>query len=236
MQIDDETLMALADGELDPDLAARLTAAIAADPEAQDRLRRFVETRDRLRMLAAGGPQTGADDALIARIRAAAIPSARPVAPPARPALAKTPANRNRAPLAAIAAGLAAMALGIGWWGWNGSAPDGLTPSEIAALERLPSGEGLLLEDGRDLTMIASYRIGSGALCREYEAAGDSVLSVVIACRDADGWQRQLARDMEQDNGYRPASGEIAAVEDWLANAGAGDPLTPEAEVSALTE
>lgn len=231
MQIDDETLMALADGELDPDLAARLTAAIAADPEAQGRLNRFVETRDRLRMLADGGTRTGADDALIARIRAAAVAPARPAAPTAAPA----PANRNRAPLGAIAAGFAAMALGIGWWGWNGSAPDGLAPSEIAALDTLPSGEGLLLEDGRDLTMIASYRIASGALCREYETAGDAALSVVIACRDADGWQQRLARDMaDGDSGYRPASGEIAAVEDWLAEAGAGDPLTPEAEAAAL--
>ena len=48
MQISDETLMALADDELDPQTARQLRDAIAADPELAARHRRFVLTRQAL--------------------------------------------------------------------------------------------------------------------------------------------------------------------------------------------
>ncbi|UFS67889.1 hypothetical protein LO749_23115 (plasmid) [Paracoccus denitrificans] len=45
MQIDDKTLMALADGELDPARADEIRRAVAGDPDLQARLHRFEETR-----------------------------------------------------------------------------------------------------------------------------------------------------------------------------------------------
>ena len=230
MQIDDETLMALADGELDRAEAARISAAIADDPKAQARLRRFTETRARLRALSAEGPAGQADDALIARIRAAGVAPQAPAAPAPAPA-----ANANRAPWAALAAALTALVVGLGWW-QIGGAPDGLPQGEIAALDSLPSGGVVALEDGRDLTMIASYRTADGAFCREYETAQDAGLTVSIACREGDTWQRQFASDMTATDGYVPVSGDIAALDDWLAETGAGDPLTPEDEAAALAE
>lgn len=231
MQIDDETLMALADGELDRAEAARISAAIADDPEAQARLRRFTETRARLRALSAQGPASQADDALIARIRAAAAVLPAPAAPAPVPAAA----NSNRAPWAAVAAALAALAVGLGWWQMGG-APDGLAQGEVAALDSLPSGEAVALEDGRELMVIASYRTADGAFCREYETARDASLTVGVACREGDTWQRQFASEMTAADGYVPASGDIAALDDWLAETGAGDPLTPEDEAAALAE
>ena len=71
MQIDDETLMALADGELGQAEAARISAAIADDPEAQARLRLFSESRARLKALSSAAPAAPYDKDLIARIRAA---------------------------------------------------------------------------------------------------------------------------------------------------------------------
>lgn len=230
MQIDDETLMALADGELDRAEAARISEAIADDPEAQARLRRFAETRARLKALAAEGPARQADDALIARIRAAGV------APQAPAALAPPPAaNANRAPWAALAAALTAAVVGLGWW-QMGDAPDGLPRAEVAALDSLRSGQATVLEDGRDLTVIASYRTAEGAFCREYETARDASLTVTVACREGGDWQRQFASDMVATDGYVPASGDIAALDDWLAETGAGDPLTPEDEAAALAE
>lgn len=229
MQIDDETLMALADGELDGAEAARISAAIADDPEAQARLRRFTETRARLRALTAETQTALSDKALIARIRAAA--SAAQAAPPvARPA----PANTNRAPWAAIAAALTAAVLGIGWW-QMGDRPASLSQAEVAALDRLPSGEAAALDDGRALTMIASYRTAAGDFCREYEIARDKALTVGVACRKGDAWRQQFASDMTAADGYVPASGDIAALDDWLAETGAGEPLTPEDEAAALS-
>lgn len=232
MQIDDETLMALADGELDRAEAARISAAIADDPQAQARLRRFTETRARLRALSGEGPGGQADNALIARIRAASLAPQAPQAPTPAPAPA---ANANRAPWAALAAALTAAVVGLGWWQMGG-APDGLPQGEIAALDSLPSGQATVLEDGRDLTVIASYRTTEGAFCREYETAQDASLTVSLACRDGDTWQRQFASDMTPTDGYVPASGDIAALDDWLAQTGAGDPLTPEDEAAALAE
>ena len=230
MQIDDETLMALADGELDRAEAARISEAIADDPEAQARLRRFAETRARLKALSTEGPARQADDALIARIRAAGV------APQAPAALAPPPAaNANRAPWAALAAALTAAVVGLGWW-QMGDAPDGLPRAEVAALDSLRSGQATVLEDGRDLTVIASYRTAEGAFCREYETARDASLTVTVACREGGDWQRQFASDMVATDGYVPASGDIAALDDWLAETGAGDPLTPEDEAAALAE
>lgn len=231
MPIDDETLMALADGELDPEEAAHLSAAIADDPRTQARLRRFSETRARLSAMRADGPAAPADDALIARIRAASVA---PLAP-AGSAAAPVPANRDRAPLAAIAAALTAAVVGLGWWQMGGPATD-LPAAQVSALDTLPSGQAAILGDGADLTMIASYRIADGTLCREYETVRDAAVSIGVACRANGAWQRRFASDTSLADGYVPASGDIAALDDWLAQTGAGDPLTPEDEAAALAE
>ncbi|MFC3168178.1 anti-sigma factor family protein [Paracoccus fontiphilus] len=231
MQIDDETLMALADGELDRAEAARISAAIADDPDAQARLRRFTETRARLRALTAETQSALGDEALIARIRAAGVaPQAPAAATPAAPAPA---ANRNRAPLAAIAAALTAAVVGIGWWQMGG-APGGLPQAEVAVLDSLPSGEAVTLDDGRDLTMIASYRTAAGDFCREYETVRDEALTVSVACRDNGIWRQQFASNLDAGDGYVPASGDIEALDTWLSETGAGDPLTPADEAAAL--
>lgn len=231
MQIDDETLMALADGELDEAEAAHASAAIANDPDAQARLRRFTETRARLRALTAETQAALSNDALIGRIRAASLaPQAASVVATSAP----VPANTNRTPLAALAAALAAVVVGIGWW-QMGSGPAGLPQAEIAALDRLPSGEAVTLDDGRELTVIASYRTAAGDFCREYETAQGNALAVGVACRQDGAWQQQFASNMLTTEGYVPASGDISVLDDWLAETGAGEPLTLEDEAAALS-
>lgn len=234
MQIDDTTLMALADGELDPAEADRLRALIAEDPVAQARLRQFIETRERLRQLAGGADAGPADAALIAMIRAASVPDARSAAAPAP---ARRPANRNRAPLAALAAALTALAIGLGWWQMPGSPGDGLAPDLVAALDALPSGEGAQLADGRDLTILASYRNRFSELCREYETHQGEAMQLSVACRGGGGGETWVARfetRFTAPEGYLPASGEIEALDSYLADTGAGAPLTPEEEAAAL--
>lgn len=231
MPIDDETLMALADGELDRAEAERLSAAIAQDPQAQARLRQFTETRARLSALGAQSKASTSDDAQIARIRAAAVAPQAPADPVAVP----VPANRNRAPLAALAAALTAAVVGLGWWQTGGPASN-LPAAEVAALDRLSSGQATMLGEGRDLTVIASYRMTDGAFCREYEITQATMLTVSVACRDGDVWHRRFASDLTATPGYVPAAGDIAALDDWLVRSGAGDPLTPEDEAAALAE
>lgn len=236
MQIDDQTLMALADNELDAATAAKVAAAVQSDPALQARLRMFTETRSRLRTNAPAPQPSAKDTDLIAMIRAAQTASHTPAkAPPPAPQTAPQPANINRRPLMAIAAALALAVIGLGWWQNGGPAETGLGAGQLAALDSLPSGQTQRLEDGRDLTMIASYQNDDGEFCREYETFGDAA-QIVIACRGSDGWAERFAVSIQEDVGYVPATGEIAELDQFLNQSGMGQPLSPEAEATVLAE
>lgn len=252
MQIDDQTLMALADGELDPARAEELRRAIAADPALQSRLHQFEETRRLLGGMREAGP---AEDPLAALIRAAATtptpapsvliasrdamavsnprPGARPLTAPAH----GQPANRNSPPWLALAASLAIMAVGLGWWNWaGGPVSQGISGAELAALNGLPSGQVQALESGGELAMIASFRASDGTFCREYETVRQAELRIVLACRAGDAWVERfagVAAAAGQD--YRPASGE-GSIDAAIAAIGAAGPMSPEEEMAALTE
>ncbi|PHQ67470.1 MAG: hypothetical protein COB97_10530 [Paracoccus sp.] len=227
MQITDETLMALADKQLPADRADRVRAAVNADPALQERLHLFTETRRVLQQEATASSTRATDDALIARIRQATGAQHTAPVPP-------VPANENRRPLTALAAGLAAAVIGLGWW-WQAGGPGMDLPSDhLAALTSLPSGETGNLGNGQELTMIASYRARTGELCREYETRAGTDMSIRIACRTESGWQARYAETITASDGYVPASGEIASLDAFLADAGLGAPLTPEEERKAL--
>ena len=229
MQTSDETLMALADGELSAEEAARVQKAVDADPDLQQRLRQFTETRKLLGALRPVGEQVSEDDPLVAMIRKAQTAPAQPApqAIPPQPA----PANLNRRPWLAIAASVALAVVAVGWLGFNRDA--GLSTPEIAALDQLPSGESQHLADGRTLTMIASYRADD--LCREYEISEGGRAAVTLACRDGKAWQPRFTAEVALDaDGYLPASGEIEGLDAALGTF--GSPLTPEEEAAALRE
>lgn len=232
MQITDETLMALADGELSSDVAERVMAAVEADSELQARLRRFTETRRLLREEAARPQPSPRDAALIAQITAAT--QTKPA--PTEEQRGSVPANLNRRPLAALAAAMTAAVIGLGWWWGYGGPESSLPEAQLAALDGLMSGESSDLPDGQDLTMIASYRTGTGELCREFETHSGTEMTVVVACREGEGWSRRFATDIEAAEGYVPASGDLEELDKFLAETEAGTPLTPAEEATALAE
>ena len=89
MDIDDDTLMALADGEIDGDEAARLHAQIAADPALADRYALFTQSADWVKAAALANPEAAVSPDLEARIRemaATTSPEAENVVPLHRPA------------------------------------------------------------------------------------------------------------------------------------------------------
>ncbi|RCW87138.1 anti-sigma factor family protein [Paracoccus lutimaris] len=239
MQISDETLMALADNELDAQTARRVSQAVRDDPALAARLARFTRTRELLaQSIRAGqGGTQGAEDPLAAMIRAGITkPAVKPAVKPAeKPAEKPAPANLNRRPILAAAASMAIAAIGLGWWGWSNRLPDGLSVPELAALDSLPSGESRMLDAGAELTMIASFRSAAGALCREFETAQAARTRIVLACHESGGWHERFAATAQQDatGGYQPASGE-GSIDDALAQIGASAPLTPEEEAAAL--
>ncbi|MGC9419611.1 MAG: zf-HC2 domain-containing protein, partial [Rhodovulum sp.] len=124
----DETLMAFADGELDPDQAARVEAAIAADSDLARRAALFADTGDVLARAAAARPEAPVPDALMARVHetlaaARAEDSGDNVVPLRRPALPIRP--MAIAASLALGIGLAGgLAIGLSSGG-GGGAPDG---------------------------------------------------------------------------------------------------------------
>jgi hypothetical protein len=250
--MDDATLMAYADGELDATQAAGVAAAAAADPAVAARIEMFRRTRAALAAHRAPAPLPGAlADSLAARIRAASAAPAAPTATLTGEAAARVvPLSPRRLAMAwpvALAASLA-LAVGLGTGlrlGGPGQDGPGATvtalgaPGLAAALGTLPAGERMTLSDGTELAMVASFRAPDGALCREFEtvrAEADTLVSV--ACHDAsDGgaaWDVRFALAAAPDSGgYAPAS-SIEALEVWLELAGMGDSLTLEDEAAAL--
>lgn len=227
MQISDETLMALADGELAPELAREVSAAVDRDPALAARLGQFTQSRQVLRDWGAQVDPPLVDPAVEAMIRAASAPQAK-----------SGPANLNRRPLAAVAAALALAVVGLGLYaGLGDGGADGGRDAQMAALDRLPSGESQALGDGSELVVIASYRNGVGEFCREYELhGGPDGPRLHLAChQDGTGWDERFSIALSgQDGGFVPASGQVEALDDFLRETGAGAPMTDAEEQSAL--
>lgn len=239
MQISDETLMALADGELSQTESAALHKAIAADPALQSRLAVFRQTRDALGLLRGSPAPAVSEDPLAAMIRKAQsqTPSQTQTAAPlqiqgrAGAAAPRAAANLNHRPWLALAAGVAVAAVALGWFGLGQN--KGLSAVEIAALQALQSGQSQDLDDGRALTMIASYK--ADTLCREYEITHEARTVITLACQDGADWAvRFTAETRLEEGGYLPASGDIEGLDAALAPLGA--PLSPEDEAAALRE
>lgn len=254
IEIDDETLMAYADGELDADTMAQVEAALAQSEDVAQRLAMFFETRSLLQEAYAPRLADPVPDALVAAIRGQAEAQA---AAPAQGAGSVVSLDRHRQARdaatsratpawrpAAIAASLAlAVGLGAGWMLGSGSAPSG-GAGLVASLDHgamrealvsLPSGERLELSDGGAIAAIATFRNTEGQLCREMEndsPAGATLVSVL--CHEGSGWDLRFAVAASGGaDGYAPAS-SLETLDTWLERTGASEPLSLEDEAEAL--
>jgi anti-sigma factor RsiW len=250
-EFDDATLMAFADGELAPALAARVAAAVAQDPAAAARVALFRDTRTVLRA-AAARPLDPVPDALMARVRAT-LDSAGPATPaPAR----VVPLAAHRPSRVAATALAASLALAIGAAGGfllargpsapakQAAGPGAGTPIPLlaalgaadvaAALSSAPSGELRTVAAG-ELVPVATFLSGTGETCREFTLAGaDGDTVTAVACHGGDGWDLRLAMVAEAAGaGYAPASAP-EVLDHYFAMTAAGAPLSPEDEAAAL--
>ena len=240
MDIDDETLMALADGEIGGDAAARLHAQIAADPDLAARYALFAQSAHWVKEAALADPEARVSPDLSARARQMAATAA-PQAEPAATCDKVVPLRRRRQrwqPVA-IAAGLAlAVGLSAGLvLAPDARAPDGpaLTADLRDRLGTLPSGAQVELSDGRRLTLVASFTDAAGAFCREYETQGPGAAGYVsVACRQGSAWDLRFAMVTSgEDEGYAPAAA-LEALDAYYAATGASQPLAPEEEQRLL--
>ncbi|KNX42775.1 hypothetical protein ROTO_06240 [Roseovarius tolerans] len=234
MDIDDDTLMALADGEIDGDEAARLHAQIASDPALADRYALFTQSADWVKAAALANPEAAVSPDLEARIRemaATTSPEAGNVVPLHRPAPRWQPM--------AMAASLAlAIGLSAGLLLAPGAQETGATLLSSAVQERLgtlPSGAEDRLPDGRRMSVVASFTDSAGAFCREYETDAEGGTGHVgVACRNGAEWSLRIAiATHSAGDGYAPAS-SLETLDAFYAASGASQPLSAEAERERL--
>jgi anti-sigma factor RsiW len=246
----DEELMRFADGELDPETAARLERAMETDDELVSRAALFIDTRSAAKAALAPlldepvPPQLEravAEMAMKQRAGATVVPFPSPQA--------AASARRWRLPMAAsIAAVLGGL---CGYWlaDVGGPAPEGrpkglhvggvvVEPGLDDALAALPSGqEKALPQSGERFRAIASFRDGAQTLCREFELdSPDRSTIVSVACRSGAAWLVTFAVAAPgATDGYAPAS-STDALEAYLAAIHAGPALDAAAELQSLAE
>jgi len=234
MDIDDETLMALADGEISGNAAARLHARIAADPDLAARYALFAQSAHWVKEAALVDPEARVSSDLEARVRQMAGANAAEVEADndhVVPLRRKMPHWQQMAVAAslALAVGLSTgLALAP-----DARAPDGpvLTADLRDRLSTLPSGAQADLADGRQVTVVASFTDDAGAFCREYETKGPGAAGYVsVACREDDGWDLRFAMaTFGGTGGYTPAA-SLEALDAFYAATRASQPLAPEEE------
>lgn len=227
----DEELMAFADGALDEPRFTEIAVALETDPALAERLEQLVVGGSAAKALYGPLADTPVPpelrDSVEAAIAASTVVPFRRSAPRWMPmAIAAAVATLLVGPIAYLA--------GRG----TGTAPliavgQPVAPVLAAELGRLPSGAEVRLADAT-IRPIASFTDAASKLCREFELDA-ALTTVAVACREADQWRVAIAIDAPPaGDGYAPAS-SLAALDAFLQSIEAGPPLSPTAEVEALT-
>lgn len=227
IEIDDETLMAFADGELDATAAAEVRDALDYDAALQMRLEKLRDADGLLR--AAISP--GSD-----------IPSRFTQLLKPAPALkfrrAWVPAG------AALAAGLAVWMMGVvlsGPAAWLRQTDQGLAVAGplAEAATRTPSGTSF--EVGTLIVQpVVSFTAADGRPCRDLHLRNDDRAARFIACRDvkSGNWLVEAMANVPNTNRedtYRPAGAQVSPVIDSaLARLGGKEPMDAKAETDAI--
>jgi hypothetical protein len=218
VKYDDDTLMAYADGELDPALRAQIEAAIAKDPGLALR----VQEHRALRAKMAGAFSRVMDQPVPERLESAARGGARADVPargnvlkfPARSARAPSPPWRAREWIAMAASLLVGVLLS-----WRFLAPDSgafetgknglLARGELArALETQLASE----QSGQERVLIGlTFKAHDGSYCRSFVLR--AARTAGLACRAGSGWQvpatdssLELEGEMQQAGSALPPS------------------------------
>ncbi|GAA0888614.1 zf-HC2 domain-containing protein [Rhodanobacter soli] len=194
--IDDDTLQAYVDGELDAPDAARIEAALAHDDVLARRVERARAVRARLR--AAFDPVL--DEPVPARLSAllqppsaqAATPATRPVMPAGGHGATRRRTAHRRwfVPGAALAASVALLAVALWWWqpggdlvrvqGGQSFAAGALTHALDEALASEPDAHA-------PIAIGLSFRSSDGRICRTF-VLHTPPARAGLACHESAGW------------------------------------------------
>lgn len=209
--IDEATLIAWVDGELDPIAAARVAQAVAADPDLAalaDRHRRM-----KARFTAAFGPIA---DEPVTMPRPVSAPGPAPVvslaAVRARRAMRQVPPGSAprwwRAGGALAASLLVGVLIGHGAGGPSGVAD---APRALALAAPIAAAlDGQLSGDRGAVRVTLSFKDRGGRYCRSF--AGRNLSGV--ACHEQGGWQLRYATPVSaQKSDYRMAGDDTAQAQ-----------------------
>lgn len=245
--LDDQILMAYADDQLDPLKKAEVEAALANNPEAQETVQLFQETRHLLGDLYEAPLHQPVPGRLLATLTT--VPKVHHLHPP------KAWYSSTKVPLS-LAATVAVCAIGLGTGIFNSPSqenrPELLDQLLSQALETQASGSSLTVSSNgmtREILPLLTFQDSQQRFCREFEtrliqAFGKNTTSVGMACREGEGWQVQVMMNREllvQDNpeisDYQPASGGMAmSPYDALADRIMSSMPTTPAEEAALLQ
>jgi hypothetical protein len=191
VELNDETLSAYLDNELDATSREQVIQALANDTGARLRLDRMRAADTRLRSALPLPSNDYFHEAMAARIQGKAAPM--------------RPASLRRVVPWAVAAAISGMAVGFFAAQTSSSAmqlPDGV----VASLQQLPSGA--TSTDGAT-KLVLSFRSADSGLCRVFETTGSSG-GEGLACHDGKQWNIKAWDATKQNaDGFRTAGGSV---------------------------
>lgn len=251
MSVTDEELMAFADGELSGADAARVQAAIAADPALAERLEAERKLRAKLRghldpvadepvpeawaaMIAAAAKEDAEDEHKVISLAAARAEKAEKAGKAAREARSAARARPFMQRWGTGIAIAASLALGLFMGTRIASGPvtqrDGALMASGLLAERLDTQLASAQGSG-SVRILTSFRREGGDYCRVFASNGTSG----IACRDKAGWtlERTISGGAAQQSQYRQAGAanmELMAAAQEMAD---GAPLDAAQEEAA---
>jgi hypothetical protein len=246
--VDDETLIAFADGELEPARRAEVEAAVQADPAVAERLARHRALRERIRDAYAGVADEPAPDPLVALIAAGGTkPAAEVVDLSARRAqrrAAEAAAGRPEWSWRQAAAMAACLVLGVvvarvfatGDGALLRVDPGGLVARgalDEALSERLASDPAA----ASPVQVGLSFQARDGAYCRTFRAVARAGTTAGLACREGDLWRVRVTAEAEPepvaDRFRTAASATPAPVTAAVDSLIAGEALDAQGEAQA---
>ncbi|SFF86597.1 Putative zinc-finger [Novosphingobium sp. CF614] len=238
MNVTREELMAYADGELSGAEAARVEAAVAADPALAERLAAERRLREALQGHLDPVAEEPVPDALAAMIAAAREDDSRIVSMAA--ARAEREAKVVRRPFLphwgsglALAASLV-LGLMLGTQ-LNSGGSIAERNGALVASGMLAKGLDTQLasagDEGGPLRILTSFQRHDGDYCRVFEAAATSG----IACKDNAGWvlERTMANGRRQASEYRQAGSAESDLMTAAQDMAQGAPLDADQEQAA---
>ncbi len=237
-----ETLMAYADGMLEPAEQLEVEKLLEINPELRRRVEVFRKTSALIGAAAVPLAAEPVPDALLAAIKARVE-----AAESEGNVLRFRPAPMRAAPAWPVwrmAAAASVVAFLGGFAGYR-LALEEAGPAHIAVGVPPPSGIAVMLESAKSgvespagedrIRLVSSFRLADASICREFEYASKADGAVIaVACKQNGTWNTRFAvASNPLENGYSPASSH-EAVEAYLTAVGAGSALSDEEEEAVL--